>query len=131
LIVFLALPYLQKSQRDNQRKQDLSQIVSAIETWRSNNKGLSLDTPAALANLETTYLNNKYDPSTGNNYSFTMLQVTDPLVATPPPTGTVDYHIGHTCNNSGGAPYTQNSAARNFAVLLTLEIGGVFCLDSE
>lgn len=39
LMIFLALPALQRSQRNTARKQDFSTIASAIQTYKANNKG--------------------------------------------------------------------------------------------
>ena len=39
LMVFLALPALQRSQRDTQRKQDVAMVVTALHNWKANNKG--------------------------------------------------------------------------------------------
>ena len=39
LMVFLALPALQRSQRDAQRKQDIAMVVTALHNWKANNKG--------------------------------------------------------------------------------------------
>ena len=38
-MVFLALPALQRSQRDVQRKQDIAMVVTALHNWKANNKG--------------------------------------------------------------------------------------------
>ena len=38
-MVFLALPVLQRSQRDTQRKQDVAMVVTALHNWKANNKG--------------------------------------------------------------------------------------------
>ena len=37
LMVFLALPALQRSQRDTQRKQDVAMVVTALLNWKANN----------------------------------------------------------------------------------------------
>ena len=39
LMVFVALPTLQRNQRDTQRKQDLSRVMTAIASYTQNNKG--------------------------------------------------------------------------------------------
>ena len=39
LMVFIALPALQKSQRDNARKQDASNVASALNTYKGNKRG--------------------------------------------------------------------------------------------
>lgn len=40
LVVFLALPALQNSQKDTARKQDVGRVVSAIEQFKSDNNSL-------------------------------------------------------------------------------------------
>ena len=39
LMVFIALPALQRNQRDTQRKNDMARLNTAIENYKSNNKG--------------------------------------------------------------------------------------------
>ena len=39
LMVFLALPALQRSQRDTQQKQDVAMVVTALHNWKANNQG--------------------------------------------------------------------------------------------
>ena len=49
LMVFLALPALQRNQRDQQRSADLGRLISAVQSYRSNNQGkrpLDLGGPA-------------------------------------------------------------------------------------
>ena len=38
-MVFIALPALQRNQRDTQRKNDISRLQEAIERYKANNKG--------------------------------------------------------------------------------------------
>lgn len=49
VIVFLAVSGAQKSRRDSQRKNDVSRIAAALESYSSNNNG-SYPTTVALAN---------------------------------------------------------------------------------
>ena len=44
LMVFLALPALQRAQRDTQRKQDVAMVVTALHNWKANNQGRSYTT---------------------------------------------------------------------------------------
>ena len=71
LMVFLALPALQRSQRDAQRKQDVAMVVTALHNWKANNKGRgyasmgnSVLTPLADLNEEQKKygLNNSIEP---------------------------------------------------------------------
>ncbi|MDO4871963.1 MAG: type II secretion system protein [bacterium] len=42
LAVFVALPALQRTQRDTQRKQDITRLQNALERYRTNNGGKTL-----------------------------------------------------------------------------------------
>ena len=39
LMVFIALPALQRGQRDTQRRQDLSRVLTKINDYQANNRG--------------------------------------------------------------------------------------------
>ena len=57
LMVFLALPNLQRSQRDTQRRDDLARLQTAITNYQSNNRG---KLPGA-GSTDPTQLKNKYN----------------------------------------------------------------------
>ena len=46
LMVFVALPSLQRSQRDAQRRQDVAKVAAAITQYQSNNGG-NIPVPSA------------------------------------------------------------------------------------
>lgn len=50
LMVFIALPALQRNQRDTQRRNDMNRIFTAVEEYQKHNSG----------NLPFTYANKKY-----------------------------------------------------------------------
>lgn len=55
MMVFIALPALQRSQRDTQRKNDLSRVQTAITNYTSANRGnLPAGTNAGYAAFETS-----------------------------------------------------------------------------
>ena len=68
LMVFLALPALQRAQRDTQRKQDVAMVVTALHNWKANNKGRSY---ASLGDSKTKPLSSsdEYDKENGLNVS--------------------------------------------------------------
>ena len=79
-MVLIALPALQKAQRNSQRKRDLGLIVAQMEKFRANNSGISVTdsfTNAFEANGFCTFYN-KYiddemvDPSTGTPYKVSL-----------------------------------------------------------
>lgn len=58
LMVFIALPALQRNQRDTARKNDVSVVAAAVTSYTSNNRG-TLPTTATI----TGYLNDLSDNS--------------------------------------------------------------------
>ena len=39
LMVFIALPALQRNQRDTQRKNDIGRVLTAVQKYQANNRG--------------------------------------------------------------------------------------------
>ena len=78
LMVFLALPALQRSQRDTQRKNDASRLRAAVTDYSSNNRG-ALPWTGANQNLTDSDFISDYvmkgssfnDPSTNEKYKVT------------------------------------------------------------
>ena len=75
LMVFLALPALQRSQRDTQRKNDASRLRAAITDYTSNNRGALPWTAAGAIADDSAFLKNYVlkgssfnDPSTNAQY---------------------------------------------------------------
>ena len=129
LMVFLALPALQRSQRDTQRKNDLSRVQSAINSYQSNNRGAIPTVEQANNALMTGYLkanNDQFKDPNGKEYKF---------IATDPNgnyegTGTsndVQYAIGSVCN---GENLTAGQGNRKVALRMRLEGGGIYCLNN-
>ena len=59
LIVFLAVPALQRNARNTQRKQDVANTLSAVNEWTNNNQGVipqsGTDLTSALKNVKLGY----------------------------------------------------------------------------
>ncbi len=139
LMVFIALPALQRNQRDTARKNDLSRVQTAINTAASNNRGTLPDfsTTALQTTFITRYLqaggDQFVDPS-GKNYAFAA------LATAPAPTGNSDavtagqatvriyFTTGANCANDGAVNLGQGS--RKIALRLVLEGGGVSCVNN-
>ena len=56
LMVFIALPALQRSQRNTRRRQDMARILSAFNDYQANNNGKMPGT-SDLANFVNRYVN--------------------------------------------------------------------------
>lgn len=131
LIVFLALPQLQKSRRDTQRKNDAGRALAALESYSGNNNG---DYPAANAtswnNFVSAYITSGGsawgDPET-NTYTF---EGTAPTAASNSlSAGEMYYGTGVVC--SGQYPTTSGANSRNIAVVAFEESGGTYCQDNR
>lgn len=115
LMVFIALPALQRNQRDTARKQELGKVISAITTYQSNNKGKSPTTSAedldafakyvdgtaksGVIELTTTSVTISTDAENGSNGGATK----DMIILAP----------GKSCadNNTFAAPKSSRQAA--------------------
>ena len=53
MMVFIALPALQRSQRDTQRSNDISRVVTALNQYQANNRGAIPTTGKYVAGHET------------------------------------------------------------------------------
>lgn len=127
LIVFLALPQLQKSRRDTQRKNDVGRLLSSMENYASNNQGTYPDSTAIASGgaFNTSYMGNLKDPSTGSAYNVVFKTAN----ATPSTIGDVFYATGATC--TGGQVTVSGGNARQIAVSVALESGGAYCQQNS
>ncbi len=129
LMVFIALPALQRNQRDTQRRSDLSRITSQIEQYRTNNRG-KIPAEAASGNKKlpdtfvSGYLNSEFkDPSTDDPYN----PVSNFTQLASGTAGDYVYLTGAKCNDED--PPTSGGS-RDYAVAMKLEGSGVFCQGS-
>ncbi len=135
LIVFLAVPALQRSGRNTQRRSDVGQISTAVSNYISNNGGLlpgfsATDTNATSVDICAA------NPCSGGNfevaklgyYSPGMVSVTGSAPNNWPDTNHVVILTGFTCGANGTTVGTASSRA--VAILYALE-GSNAAGDSE
>lgn len=76
LMVFIALPALQSSQRNTQRENDLDRFLTAVTDYASNNSGRlpftvnAAGAGAEVANFVTRYIDNTCENGPSNNGAF-------------------------------------------------------------
>lgn len=147
LMVFLALPALQRNQRDTQRKGDMSRVQTALTSYGSNNRGAvpKADT-ASLTAFESSYLAVNNDsfvdpsgvPSTGKGVSSTTppTYVFKVGTAATAITGTfadnqnaIYYTPSATCDPNDSSN-TVASTTRTVTFQMMLEGGGVNCINN-
>lgn len=127
LMVFIALPALQRNQRDDQRKRDLGKVKTQLTNYMSSNRGNIPTTADALANFKTRYLipANEYVDPQGGEYAFKY----DQASTGPSDYGQIVYANARVCGTDGTL---TSGNARDYAFLIKLEGQTVpFCLDSK
>lgn len=147
LMMFIALPALQRQQRDTARKEDITAFISAVKKYQTNNRGALPDngsTATSWSKFVDDYLSNGFeDPSTNERYK---------LVVKPCKGGGKDKEcatdndwqkvLTSSFNSSVGTLYVITQArcagdetkgvlstanTRKLAVLYKLEGGGLYC----
>lgn len=110
LIVFLAVPALQRNSRNTQRKNEISSILGAVNEYANNNSGALPSTSTqqadALKNAKLSFYNGNVTWGSAGANSTTK--------------DTAVIVTGANCT-TGGA--TGSSSARQVAVMYTLEAG--------
>ncbi|HSE29006.1 MAG TPA: type II secretion system protein [Candidatus Saccharimonadales bacterium] len=136
LVVFLALPALQRGQRDTQRKNDLGRFMSQVTSYSSNNQG-NLPTSATawntmISNYLTVNSANFSDPSSGATYSVPASGGYNTAAPASPVTvqqGEIKIYTNSRCGGTNGVETSTGS--RNIAAVIYQEQGGFYCLDNR
>lgn len=141
LMVFIALPALQRNQRDAQRKNDMAAFLDAYERCRSNNQGTCLNggdvgTFNMLVNSGYIKVSEHKDPSSGEFY-----RVRGAICPTycgdggwqNIEIGQVIVNVGGGCSAGGMHDYPAGhpKAKSTFVFLTRLEGGGHVCASNE
>ena len=126
LMIFVAWPALQKSQRDTARKDDAAVVASAIGSYKSNSSG-------SASGLTTTNLRTYVDKL--SQYDKTSISEFE-VVNAPGTTGSssaakLTVYRASKCNTSGQATATGGTS-RTAAIVVQLETpaGQAYCVDA-
>lgn len=148
LVVFLAVPQLQRSQRDSQRTSDLGRFMTSLETYASNNNGRypedQTDTDTFIENYLLTGESEFADPSVGpdstlvgtdsEGLGYTVTYGSGALTvgandAIPTDGAEIYYHDSAQCSNNEGELVA--AGGRQIAAMVELENGVAFCQDNN
>ncbi len=131
-MVFIALPALQRSQRDQSRKNDASVVASAINNWNSANRNGGTFSEDSLRKYVEKL--DQYDKNSE-------LKVATPGASMSVASNEIKVMRGKKCPASTPAPSAddpanitlQNGSSRNAAVVVLLENNGsqkqLYCQD--
>ena len=135
VVVFLAIPQLQRSQRNNAREAVMNRVAAEVNNYASNNSGAipTMNNNATTGFVGTTggfyvrYINSNAssftDPSTGSTMTF-VAWTADNAVTT---SSTVYYASGRSCSGEASVA----ASGRNFVIMTQLEGGAIYCLDNR
>lgn len=129
LMVFIALPALQSSQRDTARKNDASIVAAAVNSWSGNNRGKTINS------TDTTVLPGIRSYATSLSDNTTEITLVTEFSATRTAVdGVATIYMAAKCAGSagGGGVTLAQGTKRQYAVVTKLESGNGagYCLDS-
>lgn len=157
MMVFIALPQLQRAQRDTQRRTNLTAFQSAITQYQSNNNGkipgqtlggtdgtdvcqgvtefVDFDTSATSCRLMKTYMNaagaeeNLFTDPDGTPYNIAIYGSTIDFSAPTEVDHTIYMFVRAKCGED--ETVTSASNPRDYAILYKLEGSGLYCEDNQ
>ena len=138
LMVFVALPALQRSQRDTQRRDDMARLITAIQNYQTNNRNQIPTDFSATGQLVQGYLltngDTFSDPSSGNTYQFeaattvcTAANDGCPQGSTGDDMGVVHVYTNAKCNGENPEYINGNNRV---AFTINLEGAGIYCTNN-
>jgi prepilin-type N-terminal cleavage/methylation domain-containing protein len=126
LMVFIALPALQRSQRDTQRKNDVSRLQTAIQNYQSSNRNkLPTFDNAFITGYMKVGGETFADPD-GTDYAFTQNN-TNGFTPSTFTAGQLYYTVGAKCN---GESVATGQGTAKVAIQYKLEGGGTTCVSN-
>ena len=141
LMVFVALPALQRSQRDTQRRDDMGRLITAVQNWQSTHKNKipqSADTLNGdfLTGYLTTGGDSFADPSTGLNYIFVFTDCSasgtecKDNASSDTTQGTIHAYKQAKCNDGDNPIAKDATGANKMAFTIKMEGAGVYCVSN-
>jgi prepilin-type N-terminal cleavage/methylation domain-containing protein len=124
LMVFIALPALQRNQRDTQRKNDISRVQTAIQNFQSNNRNKLPSFDAAFVSGYLTTGGDSFADPNGNAYVFKNASNPTTFDTTK---AEIYYTVGAVCD---GEIVDIGKGGQKVAVQYKLEGGGVACVNN-
>lgn len=144
LMVFIALPALQRSQIDTARKNDVSLVAAAVKNWRSNNRGRVLKSEAPLnirgSAPDSTQLGPYLKDTLSDNTSAVGIYDKNNtsvryFVGPEDKEGHIVVYVGRKCPSSNTPSANniyemQDGVLNDAAIVIVLESGGFYCQDT-
>ena len=134
LMVFIALPALQRGQRDTQRRDDMARVLSQVSQYQANNGG-KIPNQDSYQRFFKDYLkwgdNGEFnDPDTGNKYDIKYVACTSDADCKIPDDAKVSevYYMYHA--HCDGETPKYDKGDRKMAIVTKLEGSGTYCSNN-
>ena len=145
LMAFIALPQLQRSQRDAERKDDMMMFTEAVKKYMTNNRGMlpanGEPDKAAWGEFVKEYIDSTYNVNDGTAEDFgdprdNVYKLDVQECSSGATCGNQDYGWDTTIHIFTQGVCEQDHAIkgsnpREFAVVYRTESSGVYCFDSS
>ena len=144
VVVLIAIPQLQRNQRNSARQAILSRMATEISSYAGNNNGKvptdaagldqvydryfgcagkKADAPGATCTVDIT------NPSTGNPYKMRIASAAAGPAPAPADADTISYQLERGCE--GESLVAKTGSKRNYAMWLQLEGSAIACVDNN
>ena len=136
LMVFIALPALQRNQRDTQRKNDMSRVLTAVQKYQANNRGNVPSIPTGVSGsfIDSYLLANgdTFSDPDGSAYFFWKVPTSYSIIvrkSSVNPVGSTVIHMFYQAKCDGESVKAA-TGANNIAFVMVLEGGGKYCVNN-
>lgn len=144
MMVFIALPSLQRSQRDAQRREDVISLIENIKKYQQNNRGAlpsgETDDRVFSRNLGSNekgwqdllnnYLGENFKDPNGTPYALKIINFTPNSDETIEHNNKILIVKQATCSGNSDGSKVKQANSRKLAALYELEVGGTFCANT-
>lgn len=133
LMVFVALPSLQRGQRDAQRKQDVSRVSVQLTNYLSSTRGSAPNDANSLGKFVKGYLGGTSNTLAGDEYADPSgTNYTLKYATAPGEVGQIGYYNKSACKIDAPDGVTTTGANRDFALTIKLENQTApYCIDNK
>ena len=133
LMVFIALPQLQRQQRDSRRRDDILSFLETVKKYQTNNRGALPTDWSKTSDFQKNYLGDNFEDPDGYEYTLNTKECGsdrgEKCVYTDP--SDLDHNLyvftKATCNDSEA---WGSSNPRNIAVVYRMEGSGLYCANT-
>ena len=136
LMVFIALPALQRNQRDTQRKNDIGRVLTAVQKYQVNNRGNmpSIQTGVSGSFIDSYLLANgdTFSDPDGSAYFFWEVPISYGIISRKSSVNPVGSTVIHVVRQAkcDGESVKAATGANNIAFVMVLEGGGKYCVNN-